>query len=230
MKTSNKLLIGLLAVVVLAMFGFNTVLKSEYKKIDLTDEFYGFDRQTVAPFKVIKIEGSNHQFVEIRSGKDYAFRLEKHHQEDSKVTHRVVGDTLVVTIPIPKDYRPYEAGTSSRWGKPVAYIIAPSLEGIRVSGATGKLANWQANDLNVIVSDSAGGLLLEKTNIRNLRATVEKTSLLEAGRPNQIGNATISVKNNARFISRTAQIDALSVQADTSAMVELPGALLSKLK
>lgn len=77
MKTSNKLIIALILVSLIAMLGTNLEIKAEYNKIKPDDLFYGFDITPVKSFKTVVLVGNDHGFVEIRPGKSNEVRIKK---------------------------------------------------------------------------------------------------------------------------------------------------------
>ena len=56
MKTSNKLIISLFALLFLAILGSAMVLKAEYDKIDQDDPFYGYTSEVVTGFSAVKLQ------------------------------------------------------------------------------------------------------------------------------------------------------------------------------
>lgn len=225
MKTSNKLILGLAFLGLSGLVAFNAALKADLTRINPKDPLSMLETRPLKPFRVVRIEGRNDLLVGLASGPDFAFRSQRNASEE--VSYRMQGDTLVVHLSQNNGYRA-DAGSYFS-SSPHILIQAPRLTAVDVNGATVKLMNWQLDSLTAVVRDSAGGLALAESRIGRLNATVRTTALLQTGHSVRLGDTRIQVRDRARFAAEADRFDKLTLTVDSTAHVDLPGALLSKL-
>ncbi|NOQ71547.1 MAG: hypothetical protein GQ574_06075 [Crocinitomix sp.] len=112
MKTSIKLLLGLLLVIMGGLFYVKYDLKQQYKSLDTSDPYFGFEKTEGLQFSHIKIEGGNNSHLYIEPAATNRLLIEKGLLSD--VSYSVVNDTLMI------NYSPTQTqngdGTGNYWG------------------------------------------------------------------------------------------------------------------
>ena len=231
MKTSIKLLIGIAIAVLLTMIGAGWSFRRQYDQLDHSDTYAQYSRQTLPPFRVLKVVGSPGELFLVQPGRRSTLRVRSDFQ--MKISYESLGDTLLVRYEPDTnqsvDDRGVSAGTALS-ATPIAVLSLPALPSIRVENATCLLANWQATSLTVAQTGRNGALGLRHLSIGELDATVAGGSLLRAEAQNRIGRATVTVRDQAIFIADSPVFNSLTLRADPAATVKLPGALLAKIR
>jgi hypothetical protein len=226
MKTSNRLLWVLLACTMLAILGSNLVLKAEYDRIDFKDPFYGYSRESATPFSVLKLQGGYSFLVQVQPGKDFEVRVSE--KEKSFVKWQVRGDTLQLTFSLEDSPFYYRVGDAFNH-RPVAYISAPQLKAVHAYGSTCKLTGWQHADWILTHQGLKSGMQLIDNAIDTLSATVQQGGFLQVDAKNRIGKTQVRVMDSSSFVARKDVFESVKIQADSTASVNLPGALFLKL-
>ena len=122
MKTSNRLLIGLIIIIFAAIFGTATVLKGEYEKIDKDDPYYGYTSDTLSDFSAIRIEGKYPGLIQIQQADKY--EIKRTGPTAAEFQWNIRNDTLVLTHPateLPERFVAEYVLTD----RPNVYIMAP---------------------------------------------------------------------------------------------------------
>ena len=217
MKTSNKLVLLIALVFFGAIVGSAMVLKQTYDNIDFDDPYYGYARNDVGAFHHIKLEGEPWGRVNIKPGEASAFL----HPADAEVfEYEVREDTLFVayTADAPREFRA------------TAYILAPEVISVHSEGFGCQLIGWQGDSLRLSYAGTNGFLALNKGKLSKISASLSERGTLNIGEGNQIGSAHIEVKDESSLIVEGGQVDTLYLDADPKAKIQLPGALLDKVK
>lgn len=222
---SNKLLTGLLAIVLLAMLGSNLVLKAAYEKIDFTDAFYGYSEQAIKPFKVVKLMGNSNSLIQLQQGKDFEVRVAKEANKDIRWKQK--GDTLELTIP--PEGESFDPSFVLR-RPPDVYIIAPSLEAVYANGIVSKLNSWNLPRLFIRQEGAKGTMVLTSNKIESLSVLLSQGGLLKAEKNNQVVKAAFQVQDSSSIIIEKDVFADIQMDMDSSAFIKVPGALLSKLR
>lgn len=229
MKTSTVMLLGLFAFIVLGMVGVDLTLKSAYTSIDLTDPYRGYTRHALKPFKYVKLTGQAFGVVEIKPSDSFELREEKNDFFDQKIllTWEMSGDTLVIKQRMEegaKTISSYVDGYLTR--KPHLYIMAPSLAGVSSYGIVAKVTFWPAGDFSV--NQVGNGILISDSRFDNLTIKASKGSYVAIDGKNRLGQVSVTVADSSRLGIQKDVIQNLSVKADSSAHIDLPGSLLRK--
>lgn len=230
MKTSIKLLLGIAIAVLLTMVGTGWSFRQQYDQLDHSDPFAQFSRQKLPAFRVLKVIGSQGERFLLQPGASPVLRIHPEHQ--SEVTYKIAGDTLLIryTLSYPdNDYNDLRAGDALQI-RPTVVISAPAIQAVTVERATCKLANWQLANLTLAQTGPKGAFALENMIIGALQATMTGNSLLSAEAKNTIGQAKVTINGRASFIVGKTNFTSLQLRADSTATVQMPGALLAKIK
>lgn len=217
MKTSNKLITLIVLIFFGAIFGTSMILKQEYEKIDFDDPFYGLNRNELAPFSAIKLKGEPWGRIEIRYDEHYAF-LHPYGQDLFK--YKVLSDTLFIAY----------TGKTRRDFTTTAYVLAPQLSHVYSEGFGYRLHGWQSDSVQLNYVGENGFLTLTDNQFEQISVHVSKggTCRLEEG--NQLGKASIVVRDSSNLIIERSRVDSLRLDAEPQAKVQLPGSLLEKVK
>ncbi len=98
MKTSNKLLLALFALVLLSAMAANIPLKRTFETMDRNDPYRGYLRDTLPAFKYVKLTGNRFTVVQIQPSTQFemrTFHLERS-ADGTNLKKEVRGDTLFV--------------------------------------------------------------------------------------------------------------------------------------
>jgi hypothetical protein len=150
MKSSNILLLVLCTIFLSGMVYTNAVLKNEYLKIDLSDDFKNYISHPMESFSILDIKGSNGYPIEINKGNTDDVKVLR-----SRINHfsqQLIGDTLFIEFTgsnIPID-QTYSMNTS-----PGIIIEVESLSEIRTSQTYNRISNFSDQDLSITLKNSS---------------------------------------------------------------------------
>ena len=227
MKTSNILLLALLAFVFLSMIRYDLGLKKTFDCIDRTDPYYGFSHDTLPPFKYIKLTGKQFGMVQILPGKNCEMRKQpvSGFPYHAGLEWKVVGDTLYVDHSL--DIARYPYGDGYTFGRNTyLYIMAPALSGIQSDGIVTSIKGLQGGEFSV--RQTGEGIRLMDNVFDQLSIEAHAGGFVEMKGKNQIGAATIQVRDSSTLIVDKDVFKTLQIQVDSSAHLNLPGSLLKK--
>jgi hypothetical protein len=227
MKTSNILLLALLALVFISMIGSNLALKKTFDRIDRNDPYYGYSRDTLPPFRYVKLTGKQFGMVQILPGKNFEMRK----QNLSGFPHRaglewkVVGDTLYIDHSL--DIERYPFGNGYTFGRNTyLYIMAPALSGVQSDGIVTSVKGWKGGEFSV--RQTGEGIRLMDNVFDQLSIEAHAGGYVEIKGNNHIGAATIQMRDSSTLIVDKDVFKSLKVQLDSTAHINLPGSLLKK--
>jgi hypothetical protein len=221
MKTSNILLICLLAVTLLFIVGSNLVLKAEFDKLDRKDAFYGYKQETVKTFKYVKIQGKQIGITQIQPGTNYEIRFNK----DRKLFDwKVIGDTLEMTYKRTWNEQPNQHDNLKF--KPVVYILAPQISGVTTEKATSIIKGWK--NQNMIIKQSGNVMLLTDNTIHDLSALLTEGGNMKIGSNNRIENAAAQVKDSSTLSTEKNIFKSFQAHVNSTGHISLPGDLYKK--
>ncbi|WP_254411078.1 hypothetical protein [Dyadobacter diqingensis] len=224
MKTSNKLIVALILVSLIAMLGTNLEIKAEYNKIKPDDLFYGYETKPVKSFKTVVLIGNDHGFVEIQPGKSNQVRINKDYSD--RVKHTISGDTLKISY-LEKERNKYPAPDLvwARW--PVVYIEAQQLTSVSINDIPCKIKGWHSDYLDL--SSNSSFTLLDGNSIKNVSALYQQGSGLQINKSNTLGNTVIKIRDSSSLTIQQDVFTSLDLDVATTAKANLSGDLLKKL-
>lgn len=224
MKTSNKLLTGLILLTLLAMLGTNLEIKAEYNKIKPNDLFYDYSIQPVKSFKTIILIGNLHGYVEIQPGNSNEVRIKKDQKDLIKQT--ISGDTLKITY-LEKERNKYPDTDLENVRRPTIYIEVQQLASVSIKDIPCKIKGWHTDQLHLF---SDGGVtLLDSNTIQNLTASFQKGGRLHIDKSNVLGHTDIKIKDSSWFNTQNNIFASLNLDVDSTAHLSLSGDLLKIL-
>ncbi|MFT5819038.1 MAG: hypothetical protein ACI8ZM_000260 [Crocinitomix sp.] len=94
MKTSIKLLLGLILLIVCGLFYVKYDLKEQYKTLDTSDPFHEFEKTEGLVFSHVKVEGGNNSHLYIEPAATNRLLIDKRLLSD--ISYTVENDTLII--------------------------------------------------------------------------------------------------------------------------------------
>jgi|GEM_PF-2287391 len=245
MKLSNKLLVGLLGVVLLTLVGSTLALKTQQDSIDYSNRFYGFSREPIRRFTVLCIEGVQRKLeadqpnqgifrpippdryttLGLLGGPTFEIRV----LEGTKVpyTLRSQGDTLFVAFEA-QFYPETLKGEAPFARQPFAYIIAPNVQSLLVREATCLVDKLASPDFTL--RSTHARVLLSNSRITRWQATLQAGSLLQTAGTNQVGQAVLAGRDSTELVVGHDTFGSLAFQLDSNSTVKASMAVFRKVK
>ncbi len=220
MKTSNILLIGLLAITLLFGFTSNLVLKTEFDKIDQKDPFAGYHKQSLKPFKYVTIQGKILGHTQISPGKEFEIRSSIAFKW---IKWKIQDDTLKIayTSDVKANYPAgYNFGAA-----PTTYIMAPRLSGVTADKSACKISDWTLDSFQI--NQQGEDVQVDHNTFGTLLVNLEKEASFRMSRENKINSAKVLVKEASKFETENVY-KTFQIKADSTARVSLPGSLLQQ--
>jgi len=149
MKTSSKLLLALLMLLLTAAILVDVLLQRAYAKINLADPFKSYEPVAVRPFKYLKMVGGNGYAIEIKQSPMLDMKVMR--KRKNFLTMVQTRDTLLIkfTVVSSRSMRDPES-------LPLGIIISCStLSGIDATGTNNVLKGWKADSLNLTLHANA---------------------------------------------------------------------------
>ncbi|MBA4853664.1 GIN domain-containing protein [Emticicia sp. BO119] len=197
MKTSNKLLLAFLGLLISAMVFTAFQLKAEYKKINMKDKFRNADRVALKPIRFLIIQGSdrnkgdaiNEFSVSCIPGNERALILPRNTFFRKYVTYSQSGDTLIIHSTLPYSYGLdiFLSGINPEKIEANAgriYLNRLSLNQLHTSierNAEITITNTEIKDLDVNTTDVAKVRLIKNCVVDRLDINLQKQSEIELG-------------------------------------------------
>ncbi|WP_247232136.1 hypothetical protein [Telluribacter sp. SYSU D00476] len=227
MKTSNKLLLGLLAFAILFLIGTSFSLKAEFSKIDKNDSFYGYLHDTLTPFRYVKLDGKQFGVAQIQPGKTFEIRrIDLSNSVDhAKVSWTMVGDTLVVRYEREDFESPFN-GRDIFTERPHLYILAPALEGISSNGIVSKVTGWPGGTFRIRQTGREMMLADNKFDTVSVENQAGATVIIKG--TNQLGATSVLIRDSSSVVVEKDIFTSLQLTMDSTAHISLPGSLIRK--
>ena len=223
MKTSNKLLIVVAFITLIAMLGSNLEIQAKYKKIKTDDLFPGYISKTVTPFHVIVLKGNLNGFVEIQAGKTNGIMA--HPVFDKNTKFEIHGDTLEVSLIYPE--RSNFTQTNVPGYGPTIHIDASNLTEVISTDISYKIKGLKTAQLKLHAN--GGYTLLDSTNIEQITAVYQKEAMLKIADNNKLGRTDIHIRDKSELNIEKNIFTSLDMDIDSTARVTIPGNMLYKL-
>lgn len=226
MKNSNKLLIILLAVSLFAVIGSGFSLKARFEKLDRNDPYFSYKKESVKPFKHVKMTGNFFGYTQIQPGKTFEIRMAdfRNYSIKPKITWTINGDTLHVHYETSEKKSPYN--DKIYWGAPQVLIIAPQLSGVQSNGLTSKIRGWQNGTMSV--NQTGYGILFSDNHFDDLFIDLKAGGNLNFEAKNLLGNTKIIVNDTSSLIVDKNIFKSFHLTVDSTAHISLPGSLFGK--
>ena len=190
MKTSNKLLITLLFVLLIATVLVDVLLQRAYSNINLADPFKSYQSVAVRPFKYLKIKGGNGYAIEIKQAPQLDMKVMT--KRKNFLTVRQSGDTLLLGFTVP-------SGNSMRAPEslPLGIIISsPAIREIIADGSNNILNDWKADSLKLVLKSNAA-ININGADIGSLMAKGDQNSIFNFHSASKVAHLDIRLSNSA---------------------------------
>ncbi|MGI4803841.1 MAG: hypothetical protein ACRYFL_03655 [Janthinobacterium lividum] len=236
MKTSNKLFIAAVLIIVISMIGYDLALRAEYRKGEYKKPFYGMENINFNDFTTIDNRAANLISVKAEKGNESAIWVEKEWKKHLKISKN--GTTLVIEVVDKKVSRLHSYQNNIT-------IICPSLEKVITnpisnaklsesydSEGTTTIKGFDLKNL-VLNIGKCSGLILEKNNINSLQAIVGSNSSenarLTIGSDNQINVAIVKVPGKNFLTVENPTITTKNFTISDSATVSTSGHFFNQI-
>ena len=232
MKTSNKLFIAAILIIIASMVAFDFALRAEYLKGNYKSQFYGMQKLNFKDFNKIDNRVANRVNLKIMYGINFTIWANNNIKDYIKISKN--GSELIID------------SLSSQKSNPNHFyaeitIICPSLNKVVTSSksvgnsyedAATNLQGFNLQNLNLIINNSTH-INLENSKIGNLQANVGSNltqhAYLFIASNNQIENATIDVPGKNQLVIENPKINKSNFTISDSANVSLGGSILKQL-
>ncbi|MCF2447372.1 hypothetical protein L0657_25685 [Dyadobacter sp. CY345] len=223
MKTSNKLLIVIAFITLIAMLGSNLEIQAKYKKMKSDDLLPGYISTTVKPIRVIVLKGNLNGFVEIQSGKTNDVKMHPTFTKQAKSAMH--GDTLEVSLIYPK--RNNFTETKVPYFGPTVHIDVTNLTEVISTDVSYKIKGLKTTQLKL--QASGGYTLLDSTDIGQVTAVYKKEAMLKIAENNKLGQTNIKIQDKSELNVEKDIFSSLNMDIDSTARITMPGNMLYKL-
>ncbi|MFC0514923.1 hypothetical protein ACFFGT_11965 [Mucilaginibacter angelicae] len=243
MKTSNKLLIAAITLLLLSTALYDFQLKAQYKKGDFRNRFGDFINLNLSGFKIINLKSSTAINIMLAKG-PFKVLADPDAMEFARVEKH--GDTLMVEASFRSNFHnartPYVLYVScpeiSEVIADAHYIayenhITDTLAAADFSWRPTVITGFTLNSLKLSLNH-ASNITLENDSIATLNAVTGiengSASNLILGINNHIGNARLDIRNKSRLWIKEAVNTRLNYQIADSAKLIVNGASQNILK
>ena len=238
MKTSNKLLLAALLVLLISLTFYNAALHAEYRKGTFRDPFKDFVTLNLKDFNALDLPAASQASVRIEPG-PYRVRVYKPLNEFLQASQH--GQQLTLALRFPNDDHSFLNA-----GQPAVVISCPTLVSLRTNATYSTdnhpktnrtVADWNPQRVRVqgfhqdsLLVQAANGSQVELLNTTLQRLRIVATTgapVLHLPAGNRIAQATLLLGARSHLELGDLTIPALRYQFSDSATVSLPGRALN---
>lgn len=224
MKTSHTIFLTTISLFITFTLGINWILKSKFENIDKTDPYVGFSSHPLPPFKYVKLHGEGFGMTEIRTDKAPEIKMII---EPKYIDWKVVHDTL--TVYYKSDWKRNNQIIGGDFeSRPSIYVFTPKLAGIASDGIRSRVMNAKTPRLNI--RQNGDGMLVIKSGIPEISADVKNNGYLRLHASNDPLKITVRVADSSSFHSDKDIFRQIHASIDSTAHLNVPGSVISKLK
>lgn len=238
MKTSNKLFLTAIIIIIISMVTYDFALRAEYRKGTYKSPFYGMEKTTYDSFATIDNRVANLISVDIKNGKQFEIWIKKDWKEHIKISR--IGTTLVIEAADKqvKHFSSYQTNIviicpSIQFIITKPYSIAKSSEYNYDSDGTTILKGFNLQNLNLNIGKGSG-VVLEKNKIDQLEALVgnnfSESARLTIASDNQINTLNVKVPGKNFLTIANPIIIKKGFTLSDSATVSMSGSFLNQTK
>lgn len=238
MKTSNKLFLTAILIVIISLITYDFALRAEFKKGTYKSRFYGFEEtKAFNGFKEIDNRAANLISVRVEKGAEPSIWIKSSWKDRFNISRK--GATLVIEVANKQSTR------VSAYNNSIT-IVCPSIDKIITTPYLGKsgqnqiysrgittVAGFTLDKLFLNISKGVD-LFVEKNKIVNLQAVVgdpkSDNAALTISSGNVINNATINVPGKNHLKIENSAIVKRNFNIADSASVEFSGGFLKLFK
>ncbi|GAA4011317.1 hypothetical protein GCM10022408_24660 [Hymenobacter fastidiosus] len=226
MKTSNKLLVTIVGILVGSLLTYDIALKAEYRTGAYKNVFRHFTALSLRDFDEVQAAGNN---LDIRlTPGAFGVRVDKYSAPYIQV--RQAGRRLLVTTSFPKDSQ----GQEKSIGGMKVLISCPALTRVRTTGDQAVYVDDFTLDSLTIEQNGAGAVTLANNTLGFLRATTGPEAgpgaELHLKENNRIAGANLTVRHKSGLSLENVFIPQFACQFSDSASVTISGKSLRMMK
>ena len=232
MKTSLKLLIGLVLCLIIAMFGAAISLRNQYDKLDKSDRYASWQKKSLPAFRAVKITGPSAAIVLIEPGASPRLLCDSLAQpKNTTYTSRVESDTLFLQVAPIAGWNFRIEDEDDEWHSPQIVVQVPTLTAVSTVNALCQIHNFKGENLTLKQNGKGGKILLEHLKMNQLTASLSgQNQLVLYGINNRIDRANITARNSARVFQYTDFQEGLTLTADSTVKLRLTGKALQQIQ
>jgi len=242
MKTSTKLLLVGLLILVASLATYNVALRAEYNRGEFRKPYHDYTTLTLRDFDEVEVAPGSHLTVKVEAG---PFAVRQHKQIDS-VQIVQTGRRLLIT-----DLAKHR-NSRSPWAARLVVVSCPHLATLLVNSTAAGAALPQPStppnpdlpsadvqvggfhqDSLLVVADQNAAVELVQNELKQLRVvagtTPGSTAAVRVAKTNKIGAARLDFQHKSAFTLDTPIISDLRYQFADSVRATLPGTTLQAL-
>lgn len=227
MKTSNILLTLIAIFFFGSIVGTSMIMKQQYDAIDFDDPFHGLKRNDLPFFGAVRLEGNYHGLVEIRPGEKHEMI---HYANLNNLRWEVKQDTLFINYTGEARRGQNFSERTFENNHPSAYVLVPSVSSVVSEGMSLRINGLTADHFQARFNGKSGGISFKDNTFKNLSAQAGDKGILQLEKDNRIDKASINAEDESQLTILGQNIDSLQLIAGPQAKIQLPGALLEKIK
>ncbi|RYE29243.1 MAG: hypothetical protein EOP42_14845 [Sphingobacteriaceae bacterium] len=239
MKTSNKLMLIAIIIILISMVAYDFALRAEYRKGEFRKPFYGMEKDTtLSGFTTIENRTANYVSVNIEQGKTAEIYTRHDWKKDFKVYKN--GSILVIDVneKAAKNLNPYHQNSitiicpsiEKLITKP--YLQSKSSENFVIEGTT-MIQGFNLQNLLLNIGNQSF-VVLNRNKIDQLQAIIgdnsSRKSNLTINSDNQINTAKIDVLGKNLLNVENPTINTTNFTISDSATVSASGRFLKQFK
>lgn len=242
MKTSNKLLLGALVVLLVSLTLYNSALKAEYLSGNYKDPYKNYTHINIKDFDEIEIDAANMMDVTVRHGK-YAIHVSKDNNDSIKFTK--VGNRLIINVDVTKNHQSnnpniahfnnieiycpqltYLKTDKHQYTMPLKKLSPDEIQYFREASGDIKLRRFKLDSLSI--EQKSGLITLGRDTIASLKAVTAAESRLKIEEDTHITKADLRINDRSSLQLEKFNISQFSYTLADSAEITLTsnGAML----
>ncbi|NCD68576.1 hypothetical protein [Mucilaginibacter agri] len=193
MRTSNKLIVGLGAILVVATITVDLMLKSIYNRIDLLDPLKNYDAIPATEFRVLRFIGGNAYAVSIQPAPSTGIKVMRSRKGFLRTEHH--GDTLFVRFSVMSNGQMRDPEQV-----PLGLIIStPHLDAVFATGGDLILRGWKNGNLKLDLFGN-GSADLSGLQLTVLTILAHENALVRLRRTNSADSLVVRSEQKAQVI------------------------------
>jgi hypothetical protein len=241
MKTSNKILIVTLAVLIISLVAYDLSLKAEYLKGDYTNPYHDYNSLNYSGFDEIELNASTAANIILVQG---PFKVLAHPNSEDFLHVSKQGRRLVISAAFSDHYKNIITDH-------VLYISCPKLSLFKsdarytahdaaVTDTVVRDMRWYSSlitgfslDSLRLQTDNASNIVLENNRIGTLNGVIGLSngsgSALTIGSNNKFANSNLDIRNKSRLVIKGSAMPDLNYHLADSATLVVNGAAVKHL-
>lgn len=246
MKTSNKLLIAALVVLLSSLATYNMALKAEYKTESYKDPYHNYTALDMQHFEEVDVNAGAMLSVRIEAGDKHEVYLLRHNEEVVQVTQQ--GNRLSLDVGLTDEHDRVRG-----WQNPHVIIRTPELKVLRADAMhtlngkkiTSQQRSWSQyyhlitvkglrQERLLLELDNGSNVKLSGNEIGHLQAVTAKSpeseSMLQLTEDNKLQEADLDIRHKGHLVLQNLAIPELRYTFSEHAKADFSGAALAILR